>query len=429
MRLRTPERRDGTVAVVVAVCLVGILSAVALSLDGGMMLDKRRQAYAAADAAAVAAADDLYLNWWQYAGKSDTATGTGVAAARAVAKANGFEHGVGGCTVTVNIPPLSGPNAGAAGHAEVVISTTQARYFSRLFGTDVVPYGARAVARGRRGQIKAGIIVLAPKGSPTLNGGGGSQVNVTGAPVIVNSPDAGAILENGGAGGTGYLSAPEWDTNGTATTTGGGTVKGPFVASDPTPDPLANLPVPDPSTMTVQSKNGLSLSGNGNSTKTLYPGVYQGGISITGQVNVVLSPGVYYMQGGGFSYGGQGNLTGNGVTIYNAPQSNSDQISLTGNGNVTLTPPTSGTYQGVTLFQDRTSTTPMKVTGSGSGTMTMSGTFYAASADLSVQGNGANNVIGAQYISYTLTLGGNGAFNVNWTPDVTPGTRDIMLVE
>jgi hypothetical protein len=38
-------------------------------------------------------------------------------------------------------------------------------------------------------------------------------------------------------------------------------------------------------------------------------------------------------------------------------------------------------------------------------------------------------VIGAQYISYTLTLGGNGSFNVNWSPENTPGTRDILLVE
>jgi Flp pilus assembly protein TadG len=428
MRLRTPDRRDGTVVVVTAVCLVGMLAVVALSLDGGMLLDKRRQAQSAADAAAIAAACDMYQNWWQYHGTSDP-TGSAAASARAVAKANGFEHGVNGCTVDVNVPPLAGPFAGVAGHAEVVINTSQKRYFSRLFGSDDVPYGARATARGRRGTVKDGILVLAPTGSPTLNGGGGSQVNVTGAPIIVNSTSVGAILENGGAGGTGYMSAPEWDTKGTATTTGGGQVLGTFVPTDPVPDPLANLPVPDPSTMTVQSKNGLNLSGNSNNTKYLDPGVYQGGISITGQVNVVLRPGVYYMQGGGFSYGGQGNLTGNGVMIYNAPQANSDTISLTGNGNVNISPPTSGTYQGITFFQDRTSTTPMNVSGSGNGTMTMSGTFYAASADLSVQGNGTNNVIGSQYISYTLTLGGNGAFNVNWSPDTTPGTRDILLVE
>lgn len=427
MKLRNSDRRDGTVAVVVAVCLVGILSAVALSLDGGMLMDKRRQAYCAADSAALAAAGELYKNWW--AGRGLDPTGSAADAARAEAAANGYVHGVNGCTVTVNIPPLSGPNTGVSGHTEVIIQTSQKRYFSKLFGSDDVQYGARAVSRGRRGTIKSGIIVLAPTGSPTLNGGGGATVNIINAPAIVNSSSIGAISANGGASGTGYLSAPEWDTYGTGVTSGGGSIRGPFVATDPIPDPLANLPVPDPSKMTVQSKNGMSLSGNGNSTKYLDPGVYVGGISITGQVNVELRPGIYYMQGGGFSWGGQGNLVGNGVMIYNAPEKSSDVISLSGNGNCVLSPPTTGTYQGVTLFQDRTSTNQMSVSGSGSGTMTMSGTFYVAGGDLKVTGNGTNDVIGAQYISYTLTLGGNGVFKVDWSPDTTPGSRDILLVE
>lgn len=428
MKLRNTNRRDGTVVVVVAVCLVGILGAVALSLDGGMLMDKRRQAYCAADSAALAAAGDMYKNWWKYKGLDPD--GTAAAAARAEAAANGYKHDpTNGWTVTVNIPPLDGPNKDKPGHTEVIIRTSQKRYFSKLFGSDDVQYGARAVSRGRRGTINNGIIVLAPTGSPTLNAGGGASVSILNAPGIVNSNSIGAISANGGASGTGYLSAPEWDTMGTGVTSGGGSIRGPFVATDPIPDPLANLPVPDPSTMTVQSKNGLSLSGNGNSTKVLQPGVYVGGISITGQVNVTLSPGIYYMQGGGFSWGGQGNLTGNGVMIYNAPEKSSDVISLSGNGNCVISPPTSGTYQGVTLFQDRTSTNQMSVAGSGSGTMTMSGTFYCAGGDLKVTGNGTNDVIGAQYISYTLTLGGNGLFKVDWSPDTTPGSRDILLVE
>ena len=56
-------RREGTVTVLVAVSLIGILSITALSLDGGMLLDKRRQAQTASDSAALAAAADLYYNW------------------------------------------------------------------------------------------------------------------------------------------------------------------------------------------------------------------------------------------------------------------------------------------------------------------------------------------------------------------------------
>ena len=48
---------------------------------------------------------------------------------------------------------------------------------------------------------------------------------------------------------------------------------------------------------------------------------------------------------------------------------------------------------------------------------------------LTVSGNGAQDVIGSQYISYDVKLGGNGNFNINWKPDMTARTRSIYLVE
>ena len=50
----------------------------------------------------------------------------------------------------------------------------------------------------------------------------------------------------------------------------------------PTPDPLAYLPEPDPSTLPIQSTKKLSITG-GN--RNLQPGVYQGGISFSLQGN------------------------------------------------------------------------------------------------------------------------------------------------
>ena len=50
-----------------------------MSLDGGMLMDKRRQVQCAADAAALAAADDLYYNWWANKGADPTNTAAGCA--------------------------------------------------------------------------------------------------------------------------------------------------------------------------------------------------------------------------------------------------------------------------------------------------------------------------------------------------------------
>ena len=111
-------RRTGTVIVVVAVCLIGILAFVALALDGGMLLDKRRQAQCASDAAALAAANDMYANWW--ANKGSDPNGTARAAALAAAAANGYADGANGCTVRPrcwNCPPTARdrPSSASAG--------------------------------------------------------------------------------------------------------------------------------------------------------------------------------------------------------------------------------------------------------------------------------------------------------------------------
>ena len=152
MLMNHPRRRKATVAVVAAVCIIGLLSVVALSLDGGLLLDKRRKAQAAADAAALAAGCELFKTWFTKQGLDPD--GTAAAFAKQVAKDNGYEDGKNGVTVTVNIPPLSGPFKALPGHAEVIIAASQGRYFSKIFKSKAdVGYGARAVARGKRSTI------------------------------------------------------------------------------------------------------------------------------------------------------------------------------------------------------------------------------------------------------------------------------------
>src|SRR5262249_35163047 len=140
--------------------------------------------------------------------------------------------------------------------------------------------------------------------------------------------------------------------------------------------------------------------------------------------------GIYYMDTGGFSLGGGVTLVGNGVMIYNAPspKSNSDVININGNNgaSVTLSPPTSGPYKGISLFQDRTSTQSLSVAGHGNFHIT--GTFYAAKANLTVAGNSATSM-GSQYISDSLTVTGTTATNITWNQNSTAQQRIIGLVE
>jgi hypothetical protein len=121
------------------------------------------------------------------------------------------------------------------------------------------------------------------------------------------------------ANGNGSLSATEFNVNGIPgyTTPGGGSFTGTIVSGSPQiADPLAGMAQPDASDYTIQSKKKLSISGKQN--VTLDPGLYVGGIQVTGGT-VTLNPGVYYMEGGGFAVSGSGSVYGNGVMLYNDP--------------------------------------------------------------------------------------------------------------
>jgi putative Flp pilus-assembly TadE/G-like protein len=437
MRLIDTQRRRGTVVVAVGVCLVAMLGVIALSLDGGLLLDKRRQAQAAADAAALAGGSELFRTIFTNGGldngplptKTGPAAGTIRAFCKEVAKRNGFEDGEDGVTVEVYIPPMSGPFTGQPGHVEVKISCHQRRFFSRVFGpTEEIPIGARAVARGKRNTVNNGIIVLNPTEKGSFQTAGGGSVTVAGtASVIVDSNNTEAMIANGG----GTVTAPYYDVTGTPgwSTPGGGSFTGTINSGvEPTPDPLRFIPEPDPTTLITRSTKRLTHSSA--SKLTLKPGLYEGGIAISGKGSIVLEPGLYYMRGG-FSFTGQGSLYGVGVTIFNYPMSTSDAVDLQGQGAITLTPPMDGPYQGITLFQARTSTyqPTVSVTGTGSAPLYMTGTFYSPEATLKVTGNGTEDTIGSQYISDKLVLGGNGSFNVNWDPTLVPGIRQVWLVE
>src|SRR6516225_8121735 len=132
--------RRGIIAILVALSLILLVGIVAIAVDGGMLLDSRRQVQAAADGAALAAAADLYYNFPAYNGLDHAHRARD--SAISTATANGFKDGDGDDTVVVNIPPTSGPFTGLAGYAEVIITYNQPRYFSGVFGSGPIPVKA-----------------------------------------------------------------------------------------------------------------------------------------------------------------------------------------------------------------------------------------------------------------------------------------------
>ena len=429
------KSRRGNVTILVTISISLLVGIVALTLDGGLLQDNKRRLQNAADGAALAAANKIFINYPTIASSNNADPG-GQASAAAFENAghNGFPHNGADTTVVVNIPPQSGPFATKLGYAEVIITYKQPRYFSTIWGSTSTPVVARAVAKGYWGGTGNGVILLDLTVRNALDASGNGAMTVTGgASVIVDSnhPES-AARETG----NGVLTASKFEiTGGYSGSLNGNVVTGVL----PTPDPLAYLPVPSvPPNGTITT---TSL-GNGNFQYVLTPGrhsnlpsVQTGDIIIFKQASYNNNGGIYYIDGGGFTSQGGTILmdpsTTGGIMIYNnSPpgSTNSHGVGITGNeaGTVNLSAVTSGPYAGMLLWQSRPS--PATMTLAGNGSFNLKGTVYAPNANLQVSGNGSAT-IGSQYVSRTLNVSGNGNINIDYTDEGTARKREVRLVE
>src|SRR5437762_9751111 len=99
----------------------------------------------------------------------------------------------------------------------------------------------------------------------------------------------------------------------------------------------------------------IPTTGNGKGTYsgnvTLNPGYYSAGITDTsGGSNLILNPGVYILGGKGLKTGSTATVTANanGVMLYFI---GTGILDLNGTGQITLSPPLTGTWAGVSIFQ------------------------------------------------------------------------------
>jgi hypothetical protein len=432
--LITRHERPGNVCVLVAFCLTIVVGVAAIAIDGGLLMYDLQKVQVAADASAMAGATQLYKFWQSDSGFDPSNRARD--AALGLAATNGFSNDGADSVITPNevdgsgkplhgiwCPPISGDHAGVPGYIEVVIQYNQKRNFSSIYGTERIPVRARAVAEGGWRSGKAGILLLDPTSSGSLNVVGNGTMNVVGAPLIVDSNANDAVTTSGGGHIT-VSSGQVVDITGVPGYSGSGTITGTVRSGiPPTPDPLEYLPEPSSSGAANYGKVNVA----GSRVETVSPGVFHNGISVSGQGSLIMMPGIYFMNGGGFSFSGSGSLNAVGVMIVNMPRHNSDTISINGSGAINMSPMLTGLYRGISVWQQRSSTNQIAVTGNGA--TRRSGTFYAQHGVLNVTGNGGTDVVGSQYISYDMKVNGGGTFNVNWDPNLVGRTRILRLVE
>jgi Flp pilus assembly protein TadG len=370
---------SGQTIVLTALSMIVMVGFLGLAVDVGHLRYEKRHLQLAADAAALASTLEL-----ENCPNSDVCSAMQTAATNSLVE-NGFTLSAvatncatsssSGLTLTINRPACalgaSDPNAAKTNFVEVLVQETEETYFAKLLGFNNVHLQARAEAGHERLPC---IYALDQTGAGAISILAAIGVNAN-CSIVDESSSPAALTCIVGA----FLTAPQVSvTGGDAGLLCGFNSRPTLGAVTPTPaDPLAYLPKPTVGSCGTStgspyygSSQAVNLSLGGN--VVFNPGVYCGGISITGGLftNVTFNPGTYILKSGpgilGITSGGLNitatalsSVTGTGVTFYNVGPQGSISITAPatlGLSNFNLSAPTSGTYSGILFFQDPSNT-------------------------------------------------------------------------
>ena len=445
------EKGQATIIAAVVICLLTI-GFMAFAIDVGYMFREKRMAQAAADAAAVAAAEEV------------TYDGTGTIgtdaqdAANAAATLNGFNTSAATHPATVTLSTSNSGNYSNAGSATVPATWVEAQVsqpISTFFlpavisGKTTLNVSATAYAAGQ--QTSGTCVCLESQSGADLTMSNAAKITGSSCGVTVDSSSNTAISIVGGAEVcTESISAvaSDWDTSGNIYN--GGTICGtttvvqglstrcsPTMPSAPAvqscgSDPLNNYSQAG-STYTVgpNSGNGTTYTVGGVSA-ICYTSLTLGANTDT----VTLNPGIYVINGGWLTFdsgkNNKSNLGGNGVFFYLENNAgfvvqNGANTNLVAGGNTENgggTAPSTGTYNGILLYQAASDTQEVSI--QGGSTIFMSGALYAPGAELYLV-NGTGTTITGDVVANTLTMAGAGTLAVN--PSVNLGTANLSVAK
>lgn len=330
-RFATDER--GNIAIIAAVLLLPLITAAGGVVDMVGAVNKQNELQAAADAAALASARaDLDVQ---------------EALARATFMANLSQQGAGALMTFVRNPD---------GSVTVGASLDHETSFLFLAGLQTVPVRVESKAVAERSEDEtrsttttshvttyrtACMLVATTGGSSALTVNSPAKVDGSSCEVHVKSSANDAFMFNSGT----TFNASKFCIAGTATVRGAtnGAIEQRCDAAD---DSLAGtLPTPPDAACTFTNFTP------GGSNVVLTPGTYCGWTNFNGGTNVTLTPGTYVIKNGGWNIN-DSNITGSGVTLYLT--GSGAGINMNGSVAMELTAPTSGTYQGILLYQNPT---------------------------------------------------------------------------
>ena len=416
------QRGQSTLILAVFLGIVSI-AFLALAVDVGYLLHAKRMAQSAADAAAVAAAEE------QMAGN----TANEQTVANAMAKLNGFDPGAATnpATVTLSIPS-TGSYAGSTSYVEADVSKPVSTIFLSAFKgrATALTVAARAVAGGGLSSPTC-ICLEAPTGA------GLSMSNDAG----ISAPQCGVTVDSSSSNAVGITGSADlnalslgtvsnsWDNSGNINNSGmiSSTTKvvqgitnqcKPSVTVPTLPQGLPCYSNPIQGWTAANNYTGqytLPLSGESTSGGV----VCYNSLDTSQSSSVTFSPGYTYYIQGNFTTGGGSPLSGSGVTFYVG-----GTVNIANGVTVNLSAPTVGSNPAVpqTLFYAMGNT----VTIQGGSNSTLSGLVYAPNAAVTLN-NGTGTTLNMDFVSQTLSMSGGAVLNSYATSNL--GTLNLSVAK
>jgi hypothetical protein len=393
--------RNGTIAVFTALLMPIAIGGFGLGAEASYWYFEQRKLQNAADVAAFAAAAQLRTN------RDETSV---TDAATAAAVKTGYSTSLG--TLTVSWPPSAGTFAGDTNAVEIALREDHPRLFTAIFSSGDVALAGRAVAQLRQG-FPTCILALDQGSSGAVTFTGSSDATLEGCNVHANSAADDAVLVTG----SGKVSTPCVSSVGEVDATSGldmSECATPIEYAEAIGDPFGD--VPEPSTSAPCEPQNV-FDGPPSASYTISGGRYCGGLSI--KRTVTMNPGVYVIDGGTLEMTSTSSVDGTGVTFY---LTDGATISIAGTADVTLSAPTSGDYQGILVFVDRSDPNATHIF-NGSSTSSLNGAIYAASGHVEFAGTSSVGGGCTQIVANTVEITGEAGIGSDCT-DL--GFNDIL---
>jgi hypothetical protein len=419
VRRRSFGAERGQAIIFVTMSLVPMLGIVGLVVDFGFAEWRKEACKSAAQSAALAGvmAAQAASN---YPTQGNTACpavlntpANPIQAACLYAQQNGFTNGGknGKQSVTVAANTSGSPVAGVSPNywLSVTVSENEAMTFSAVLGRlwgSVSSVSAAGAFNGGAGGGCFYVNAVVASGTASLKSGCGVYVNGS-----VSMSGNASITTTGGA---------KTQISGTWSHSGSSTISpAPTVGAAATPNPFTgNLPAP-PAAGSCQPAVNLS----GFTTATIQPGTYCQAISMSGLSQLTLTTGTYVLQGG-ISMSGATSITATGpVTLY----LQSGGISMSGTGGINLSAPTSGSYNGLLIWEASGNSSAMSL--SGGSNQTLNGVVYVPNSPLTYSGGSSTNATNTTIVANQLTLSGTSYIAAPAANGITGAASGVFILE